>query len=215
MTASPNAYEILGVHPTAPGDLISAVYWKAIDEIQAEREAGHPVDQILHLLTRAYSMVSTSEVRAGYNIAIGQSREPISTRRLPRRGLFRRTDPIDYYEVLGLHESAPQEVITTAYNIMRMHYLRLDMNKGRRSMVLQAAEQARTTLGNEASRRRYDMLRGAPDKGASASTLRVLLTWLRSLLRPKADAQPRPATLVGRLWDYARLADVAGAQDAT
>jgi len=150
----------LAVHPSAPQELISVAYWKTVEEIQSAREEGSPLGKALHVVTRAYENVSRPEVRAGYNLSIGHATEPLTTRPLPRRrwpftGHTQQEDTA-YYEVMGLHETAPVELVSEAHHIMRSLYLRLPMNDKRRAYLLKLLEQAHSTIVHERSRARYD-----------------------------------------------------------
>jgi hypothetical protein len=172
----PTAYEILAVHPAAPAELLSVAYWMTVEEIQTARESGLPLDSALHVVTRAYEKVSKPEVRAGYNLAIGHATESLATRPLPRTRLpfaNGRRSHIDHYEVLGLHETAPVELVAEAYQIMRSLYLRLPVPRKRRDHLLRLLEQAHSVIGNERSRARYDERRGAERQPAPLATQRL------------------------------------------
>ena len=147
------------MHPSAPQELLSVAYWKTVEEIRRAREAGGPVDKALHVVTRAYGNVSKPEVRAGYNLSIGQAAESLTTRPLPRSwpftGRTQREEP-DYYEVLGLHETAPAELVSEAERIMRSLYLRLPVSDQRRTYLLRLLGQAHSTVIHGRSRARYD-----------------------------------------------------------
>jgi len=130
-----------------------------VEEIQAARGAGARLDDALHLVTQAYGKVSRPEVRAGYNLSIGYATESLATRPLPGRRFWtgnRRAADTDLYEVMGLHETAPPELVAEAYRIMRALYLRLPVTEERRRRLLGLLEQAYLTIGRERSRARYD-----------------------------------------------------------
>ncbi len=128
------AYELLGVHSSAPGELISACYWAIAGDLQKKRATAPEADAELHLLTRVYESISDSDRRAEYNLSINGAREPLTKRALPRRRFFllrpfrRNRYSVNWYvdphEVLGLHPSAPQSVVPTAHRLMREVYMR-------------------------------------------------------------------------------------------
>lgn len=210
----PTAYEVLAVHPTAPGELLSTAYWMAVEEIQKEREAGRRVDAALHLVTRAYERVSTPEVRSGYNLAIGQTAEPL-TRRSPEKvgwGPFRRRKPFDYYEVLGLHETAPPELVPEAVRVMESIYLRAPMPQRRRRELLAVLDVARVTLLDPGQRARYDARRrqAGPDVAAGPLGVLGLLSGLwRLVAGGRRSVQPLPSVF-DRLTRYLESAPEPG-----
>ncbi len=152
------AYELLGVHSSAPGELISACYWAIAGDLQKKRATEPEVDAELHLLTRVYESISDPDRRAEYNLSINGAREPLSKRPLPRRRfillrLFRRNRYsvnwyVDPHEVLGLHPSAPQSVVPTAYRLMRDVYLRLPPGSRRRETLMDLLDESYAVLGD-------------------------------------------------------------------
>lgn len=186
--------------------MINRIYWKAIDEIQAEREAGRPVDEVLHLLTVSYEKVARSEVRAGYNMAIGLAAAPITSRPLrPGRPFGAGAGSFDYYEVLGLHPGAPQEVVGEASSVMNAHYRLIDIPADRREILLRLLERARETLGSVSGRRRYDETLEVHRNHQAGSLLATVATTLRRLRIPFGrvqQPQSHPASIVGRLRTY-------------
>ena len=178
----PTAYDLLAVHPSAPQELLSVAYWKTVEEIQSARAAGSPLDKALHVVTRAYENVSKPEVRAGYNLSIGHATEPITTRPLSRRRWpftnHTQHEETAYYEVMGLHETAPLELVSEARDIMRALYLRLPIDDKRRAYLLKLLEQANSTISDERSRARYDerrreAARRRAERGTSSPLSRV------------------------------------------
>jgi curved DNA-binding protein CbpA len=160
-----SAYDLLSVHPTAPGELISASYWWHAGELQRMRSQGYEVEAALYGLTKAYSMVSDARSRPLYNEAIGYNEEPLMRRplRYKRMPLFRRLVlrqklllDIDYYEVLGLAPSAPEAIIAEASRVMRDQYLRLPRGTKRRRDLLRLVNEAISVLLNEDERAKYD-----------------------------------------------------------
>lgn len=148
---APTAYETLGVHPSAPGELISAVYWTIVDDLQRKRASGQHLDARLYAVTHAYEAVADPNHRAIYDESIGFKREPLITRPMPgtrrslRSRLFRRrpdiTAPPDYAEVLGLNETAPKRCAHEAYRIMREHYQGVP-DRRRRQRLLNLLDEA-------------------------------------------------------------------------
>jgi hypothetical protein len=186
----PTAYEILAVHPSAPAELLNVAYWMTVEEIQTARESGLPLDSALHLVTRAYEKVSKPEVRAGYNLSIGHTRESMATRALPRGRLpfSRPTPPIDHYEVLGLHETAPAALVSEAYRIMRALYGRLPVTERHRRRLLALLESAHSTIADERSRARWDRRRRDPARRGTGRKA-----------KPSPAGAGRLSELIGRL----------------
>lgn len=158
------AYKVLGVHPSAPGDLIVAVYWMTVGELQKRRAAGEAVDWLLHAVTRAYEMIGDPQHRAYYDQTIGNQVEPILTRpiRVPRRSLFSRlrgqrvpAPNVDYYEILGLDPEAPTSQVLEAYHVMRDTYLRAP-NPRKRVVLIRVLNDALKIVGDPEQRARYD-----------------------------------------------------------
>ena len=156
------AYEILGVHPSAPTELISACYWEITSSLQEKRATEPGADAELHRLTRAYESVSDPVHRAGYNLSIAYTNEPLMRRSLPRRRffllrLFGRNRhalkwSVDPHEVLGLHPSAPQTTVPIAYRLMRDVYLRLPPESHRREKLLNLLDESHAVLGDPQKR---------------------------------------------------------------
>ena len=159
----PTAYEILGVHPSAPSELISACYWAMTSDLQDKRRATEPeADAALHRLTHAYETVSDPVRRAGYNLSVGYTDESLMKRALPRRRsfllrVFRKNRnglgwAVDPYEVLGLHPSAPQTSVSIAYPLMQDTYQRLPLASRRRELLLNLLDESNVVLGDPEKR---------------------------------------------------------------
>ncbi len=152
----PTAYEILGVHPSAPSELMSACYWAMTRDVQEKRATEPEADAALHRLTHAYESVSDPVRRAGYNLSIGNTDVPLTKRALPRRRsfllkVFRRNRhalewSVDPHEVLGLHPCAPQASVSIAYRLMRDTYLRLAPGSRRRETLLNLLDESYAVL---------------------------------------------------------------------
>jgi curved DNA-binding protein CbpA len=167
------AYQLLGVDPCAPGDLVGAAYWMAVAELQPRRTADPEVDATLHAVTRAYETLSDHEKRAAYDASIGFTGTPVMTRRLPRqdrsllRAILRRPPGsgggIDYYEIIGLDPGVSPERIPQAYAIMRDYYLRAPDGR-RRKRLIGWLDEAYSALTDAARRRQYDEERARTGK---------------------------------------------------
>lgn len=161
------AYDLVGVHPNAPADLIATSYWLLVGQLQKRRERGEYVDGALHELTRAYELVSDPKRRSDYDASVGHTLEPLTTRALPR---FRRSlrsrllhrdiliGPLDHYEVLGISPAAPPELLPAAYQIMLNQYLRVPPRNKKRLLLLRALDDAYATLSAPEKREKYDDL---------------------------------------------------------
>ena len=152
----PTAYEVLGVHSSAPAELMSACYWAMARDLQEKRATKPETDAALHRLTHAYDSVSDPVRRAGYNLSIGNTDEPLTRRALPHRRFFLlrvfRKDhhtldwSVDPHEVLGLHPRAPQASVSIAYHLMRDTYLRLAPGSRRRETLLNLLDKSYAVL---------------------------------------------------------------------
>ena len=161
----PNAYDLLGVHPNAPSELIATSYWFLVGDLQKRREQGEYVDDALHEFTRAYERISDPRRRSRYDEDIGHTQEPLTKRKLPRvhrslrSRLFRRATPVgslDHYEVLGISFAAPSEILPAAYRIMRDQYFRVPARSKKRLQLLKALDDAYATLSAPERRQKYE-----------------------------------------------------------
>lgn len=156
------------MHSAAPAELVNAIYWLHVAELQSRRAAGEPVDAELYLLTRSYEQISDQPHRGEYDAFIGFGEEPLITRRLTLRRrslrsrlLRRKPAPpsgVDLYEVLGLDPSAPAAWADEAYRIMRDCYLRVPDGR-RRAHLLDLLDDAHAMITDPGLRARYDALR--------------------------------------------------------
>ena len=157
----PTAYEILGVHPSAPTELINGCYWiKAID-LQKKRATELGAAAAIHRLTHAYESVSDPVRRSGYDLSIGYTDMPLMNRALPRRRssllrIFRRGTgfgwSVEPHEALGLHPSAPEAAYSLAYGTMRETYLRLQPGSRRREVLLNLLDESYAFLEDPGKR---------------------------------------------------------------
>lgn len=205
----PTAYEILGVHSRAPGELVSAAYWLTIDEIQTQREAGQPVDGELHMVTQAYESIATPDARDRYDSSLPDAGPALTERLSRKRG---RAASMDYYEVMGLHETAPAELVREAYHVMRSVYQRVPMDDRQRIKVVSLLMKARETLANTDKRARYDAGRAELAQRAAAGrsrpSLAERLAAAARTLFPRADQGAASApqwTLFARLTNYLEI----------
>ena len=192
------AYQLLGVDPSAPADLISAVYWMAVVELQPQRTAGPEVDATLHAVTRAYEALSDPEKRAAYDASIGFTGTPVMTRRLPKQtrswltAIFRRLPGsgggIDHYEIIGLDPGVSPERIPQAYAVMRDYYLRAP-DKRHRKHLIGLLDEACSTLTDAARRRQYDEERARAGKRRQPPT-----PGEPSVARRPVEEKPAPPT---------------------
>ncbi|MCI0886376.1 MAG: hypothetical protein J4N92_09345, partial [Chloroflexi bacterium] len=178
LSQSPTAYEILGVHSSAPLELISACYWAIAGDLQKKRVAEPEADAELHLLTRVYESISDPDRRAEYNLSVNSAKEPLTKRALPRRRFFllrpfRRNRYsvkwyVDPHEVLGLHPSAPQSVVPTAYRLMRDVYLRLPPGSRRQETLLDLLDASYAVLGDPQRRAQLHGVRLTEEQESTA-----------------------------------------------
>ncbi len=164
-TGGPTAYEILGVHPSAPIDLISCCYWNLVKELQARRAGDPKMDMVLHHVMKAYAAVGDPLKRPEYDASIGHTEEPLSKRRFkPARrsglGILSRKPKLhieaDPYEVMGLHANALPASVKDAYRIMKEQYLRLPAESRRREQLIRMLEESYAVLSDPEKRAQYD-----------------------------------------------------------
>lgn len=154
------AYEILGVHPSAPPELVNACYWILTRNLQDKRKTDPEADGSLFELTSAYEQLSDPDRRAHYDDAIGLSTQSLIRRPLPRvrfprslwHGRRKRLPSVDPYEVLGLLPGAPQSCLDEAREIMRTAYLRLPPESERRRILLELLNESYNLLRDPARR---------------------------------------------------------------
>ena len=163
-------YEILQVHPAAPLDLITAVYWRLAGRAQAERATSDPsASATLWTLTRAYEVLSRPPSRSAHDQHYGippQHLAPrVPSRRrgmrlLKRRELLENGDPnVDYYEILRVAPGAEQAVIEEAYSVLRNLYIRLVRVGSEPRDLIDCLEEAWAITSDAERRQRYDEAR--------------------------------------------------------
>jgi hypothetical protein len=161
--AAVTAYELLGVHPSAPIDLVGAGYWMRVKQIREQDIPEGEKDAALHRLSLAYQQVSNPARRPAYNASIAYSKEPLTLRPLAvKRGFLGRkrvslaASGLDPYEVMGLDPTATIELLPEAYRIMRDQYLRAGGASGRREALLALLDEAFAVLSDEEKRESYN-----------------------------------------------------------
>jgi DnaJ domain len=171
-TSRASIYALLQVHPAAPLELITAVYWRLVGRagVSNRGEASSRVKQ----LERAYEVLSDPEKRAAYDSAMNIAPNPplpglqvdgSTTKRLDGDA----TGSIDYYEILRVDPAAERSVIEAAYPVMRELYEAVIQAGDGAPSLIERLDQAFAALRNPASRRRYDAERAeAQAPGAAA-----------------------------------------------
>ncbi len=175
-TSRASIYALLQVHPAAPLELITAVYWRLVGRAgvssRGEGAGGGRVRQ----LERAYQVLSDPEKRAAYDAAMNiPANAPIPglegdgsvTKQVD--GDQDSSGPIDYYEILRVDPAAERSVIEAAYPVMReLYQAGIEAGDGSRRL-LEVLDQAFATVRNPASRRRYDAELAQARAGATSA----------------------------------------------
>lgn len=206
MAIEVTAYQRLGVHPSAPPELISACYWAVVAELRASRQQPD-TDIALHQLTQAYETVADPARRAEYDLSIGGEEEPLSRRLLPnKRSVFRRFRrssvgwSVDPHEVLGLDRMAPQVCVDVAYTIMRNVYLRLSPGSERRTVLLALLDESQVPDSDVKKRAQLPLNTSEKDPRRTTSRTAPLQTARKAAkLKPGVRAN-RVAVTAGAGW---------------
>src|SRR5687768_4359852 len=99
-------YSLLQVHPAAPLELITAVYWRLIGRARVSSSGGGAEANRVRQLERAYQVLSDPEKRAAYDSAMNiqaaaalpdLTGDGMSSR---RAGGDKATRVVDYYDLL-------------------------------------------------------------------------------------------------------------------
>jgi len=166
-------YRLLQVHPAAPAELITAVYWRLVGRAQVNRDKEGSVGARVRQLSRAYEVLSDPKRRAAYDksIRIGA---PQGISQLTAAGPADQrgdgdasVDPdrwpaVDYYQLLRVDPAAELPVIEEAYEVMRSQYQDLVEAGQAAPELLKLLDQAFETTRSPAQRRRYDAKRPKP-----------------------------------------------------
>jgi len=166
-----NCYRLLQVHPAAPAELITAVYWRLVGRAQVSSGSEISKDIRMRELSRAYDVLSDPVKRADYDksMRLGPPEElpslpsvaPAGTNGDPA-GESNGQASLDYYELLRIDPAAEPPVIEEAYAVMRQQYeTSIEEGKAPRRL-LDLLKEAFETTHNAASRIRYDAERPQP-----------------------------------------------------
>src|SRR4029453_10156053 len=151
-------YSLLQVHPAAPLELITAVYWRLIGRARISSRGEGAEANRGRQLERAYKVLSDPEKRAAYDSSMNiqaaagipeVTGDGLGTRRADGDGSGR----IDYYDLLRVDPAAEQPVLEEAYTVMR-ELSQTAIDEGRATpKLLDLLDEAFRTVGEPASRR--------------------------------------------------------------
>jgi len=194
---TPTAYELLQIHPAAPLELVTAVYWRLAGETQTRRATDPAAETHLHQLTRAYQTLTRPELRAEYDAAIGVSEQNAAPRVPPsRRGLLgigkrdASNARVDYYEILRVAPNAEPPIIDEAYAALRTYYSRLVQTDYSPIELLDYLEEAYSVMSDPDRRSRYDA-----QHGPSSGNLAPVASTAPVVAKPKAAALEKPVAV--------------------
>jgi len=166
-------YALLQVHPAAPLELITAVYWRLVGRAGVSSRGKGAAGSRVRQLERAYQVLSDPEKRAAYDSAMKIPANP------PIPGLEAggatstqvdvvddEAGTIDYYEILRVDPSAELPVIEAAYPVMRELYQAVVHAGDGTPRLLELLDRAFSTLRNPSSRRLYDAQRAEAQASA-------------------------------------------------
>ncbi|HSP55187.1 MAG TPA: DnaJ domain-containing protein [Dehalococcoidia bacterium] len=164
---NPTYYDVLQLHPAAPLDLITAVYWHLAGKAQAARSSDPGAEGALRALTRAYEALADHTSRAAYDKSLGiETQHAVPKLPARRRRLFRRfrmkplgDDAVDYYEVLRVAPTADPLVLTQAYHCLRDFYLRFIHHSQAPPELMDLLEEAYAITSDAVRRGAYDEAR--------------------------------------------------------
>jgi curved DNA-binding protein CbpA len=190
---TPTSYEVLQIHPAAPLELITAIYWRLAGQTQTRRATDPAAEAELHQLTRAYQTLTKPELRAEYDASIGVG-EQSPAPRVPqtRQGLFgigkrdAGSARVDYYEILRVAPNAEASIIDEAYTALRSYYVRLVQSGYSPLGLLDYLEEAYSVTSDPERRSRYDAERRALSPGVSETAPAA-----PNAAKPKASAKPK------------------------
>ena len=203
----PTSYEVLQVHPSAPLELITGVYWRLAGQAQTRRAFDKAAEADLHVLTLAYQTLTNPELRAAYDRSIGVVEEslPPDTAPARTRGLFGKGKRelgtelrLDYYEILRIVPEAEPAIVEEAYSSLRTYYVRLVQNGYSSIELLDYLEEAYGVVSDPERRARYDSERlpGAVASRPSVATPVADASPVAAI--PKAPERPKLAVVPAR-----------------
>jgi hypothetical protein len=174
-----SCYRLLQVHPAAPAELITAIYWRLVGRAQVSGGSEESTDARMRELSRAYQVLSDPVKRAAYDrsMRFGELEELPSLPPGRSSGTFN-GDPagesngqawVDYYELLRVDPAAEPPVIEEAYAIMRDQYEASVESGEAPPELLELLDEAFETTRNAARRIRYDAERPQYLEAASAA----------------------------------------------
>ncbi len=169
----PTHYDVLQLHPAAPLDLITAVYWRLAGKAQSARSSDPDAERTLRALTRAYEALADASTRAAYDRSLGIDAQQAIPKLRPRRGgLFGRgrmkrrgNDGVDYYEILRVAPVADPAVLAEAYDCLRDHYRRSIHRSQARPELMDYLEEAYAITSDAERRGAYDESRNRRQEG--------------------------------------------------
>lgn len=168
--AVPTHYQILQVHPDAPPDLITAVYWRLVSQAQTAGTTSKAAEVAIYHLTRSYQVLADPKQRDDYDRSLGIFHEAPSLPPLPLRrssswvATLWPAHPeddlsgadIDHYELLRLDSQANPGVVAECWAVMRNHYMRLVEQGYVRAELIDLFEEAYGVISDPSKRRSYD-----------------------------------------------------------
>ena len=128
MVADQSAYEVIGLLPAAPQELVVEAYWHLAYGLQGAAETDSNAKAMLVRLNRAYAVLVSSNNQAGNGHPthrLDERREDAGVKRVGWLGRVLRKSPEaavaapSHWETLQLSPSAPREVVELAYGFWR------------------------------------------------------------------------------------------------
>jgi DnaJ domain len=177
-SGQPSCYRLLQVHPAAPVELITAVYWRLVGRAQVSSDNDRETEDRMRELSRAFNVLSDPVKRAAYDrsMRLGDLHElpklpggsPAGTNGDPAGGSNGRAW-VDYYDLLRVDPGAEPPVIEEAYNVMRERYGESIAAGEAPPELLPLLDEAFQTTRNSARRIRYDAERPQYLEAAAAA----------------------------------------------
>ncbi len=141
-----DAYRVLGLHASAPYDLVQECYWLQVSTARAKlspREA----DRRVREFTAAYEEISAAQQQLAGRVPARKQPGNVVDLASSRTGRA-----VDYYELLQVDAAASVEVINLAYRVL----LRKALSGQRTKASIAQLEQARLTLVDPVRREEHD-----------------------------------------------------------